>query len=678
MKKRQSRTEDHDFLDENLNQEQEVKRPFENSNPMEFEDLLYGRGSRDVKLKKRPRNDAQASKPAVDPQLKAQKRAKRKRVMKRVAVTLTASVAALILVVYIFWRWLISGAETGMTAPSTTPSIDHGTAPVITDSTTVSETSGDSSFETEETTEGTIADRPTLPENTDYLEGIEYNVNLTNILIIGTDSRDSSGQTFERSDTMMLLTVNKDANEVKLTSFQRDMLVYLPGQSIPVKLNEANLRGPDFLVQTLNQNFLLNIEDYIMVNIMDAENLVDAIGGLEIYIEDDPDVLAYLNACIIEQNVMYEGWDDRSNWVDTIDKGGLLQLNGRQTIAYARMRKLDSDYQRMARQREVLTKAYEKSKASNLFSLIRLAKAGFDMIATNMTESELTAMIVSLLPAVSADVEQMQVPIQGYFWSDDNGPWVNRANFNLMIPFIHDFVYGEHPSSFIPVPLVPYTPMDYVEYKYMSMPYSVITGNFRDISYVGAYGWSGDGSAVKVVDGIAQLPNVTVAPRPSQSATPTPRPSSSTTETTEESVETSQTTTASSAEATPSPLPEPTKAVSPTAKPTVAPTATPTAKPTAKPTAAPTATPKPTAAPTATPKPTAAPTATPTAKPTAKPTATPMPTATPTAKPTAAPTVAASPTPVTTTTAEPPVQTTSNSEGTSSSSTVLNEAGDAP
>lgn len=549
LKKREDQSRE-----EQLNTEPEIRqhRPFDQSNDDAFDDFLYGRTS-----------EPTFARPKVKRAARVKADRPRKKVWKKVLAGIGISLLSLCLAVILFWQWLISGAETNVTVPSTTlPTVP----PLTSEEPSLNESS--SLEETEETTEGTVADRPTIPQNTDYLHGIEYNKDVTNILIIGTDSRDETGLTFERSDTMMLLTIDKVNDRIKLTSFQRDMLVYLPGQPIPVKLNEANLYGPEVLIETINQNFLLDISDYVMVNIMDAENLVDAVGGMEIYIEDDPQVLEYLNACIIEQNVMYEGWDDRSNWVPTIHEGGLLQLNGRQTIAYARMRKLDSDYQRMGRQREVMMKGYEKAKNANVVQLIRLAKAGFDMVSTNMSQTELTGMLLSLLPAMTADVEQFQVPINGYFWSDSNGPWVNRVNFNLMIPAIHEFVYDERITSFVPVPLVPYTPMEKVPVQYWEMPASVLSGTFKGISYVGRYGWSGDGSTIDVSGGAAILPTITPDPRPSSSANlPTTEPIASPTPV-ETSTELPTETTTAPTTAVPTNTPVP---ATPTLSPTTAP-----------------------------------------------------------------------------------------------------------
>lgn len=588
-----------------------------------FEDMLYGRSVRPTNSRRSSKDKKRQEKVKQDKPVSPRENPVRFRSLKKVLIILASTFLTLCLSLFIFWQWLISGAETNLTPPVLEPTQSITNSPVNT-------SEDEPEDNPSETTEGTLADRPTIPRNTDYLAGIEYDRKLTNILIIGTDSRDPSGSTYSRSDTMMLLTVDQENDEIKLTSFQRDMLVYLPGESRPAKLNEANLRGPDFLVQTLNQNFLLNIKDYVMVNIMDAENLIDAIGGLEIYIEDDPAVLSYLNDCIDEQNAMYEGFDNRENWVPRIEEGGLLQLNGRQTIAYARMRMLDSDYRRMERQREVLTKAYEKAKTANIFQLINLAKAGFDMVATNMSQTEMTGMAASLLPAMDADVEQLQVPMIGYFWSDDSGAWVNRANFNLMIPALHEFIYNERMTSFVPVPLVPYTPMEYVSMQYINMPRSVLNGSFKGLQYVGADGWSGDGSKVTVQNGAAVLPNVT----PSASrdttvtaaATPTPIPDQTSQSTQEESRGTSSGATVTHA-ATPTPVPA---TASPTPGSTNAATST----------ASPTATPRPTTAPTprpATPTPmptTASPSPVPTAIPTtASPTPTPVPASTPTTPP---------------------------------------------
>ncbi|MDI9497769.1 MAG: LCP family protein [Bacillota bacterium] len=416
---------------------------------------------------------------------------------------------------FVFWRWLISGARTSIRETratttlaalppvSETPSLPPRETTLLPDATEEARPSreSDSPIDTIPVIEST--EETTLPVVSTEMPTTlpSYDVNLTQILLLGVDTRDEEYEVQTRSDTMILLTVNQAEDTIKLTSFQRDMLVYPPGADEPMKLNEVHYQGSEVLIEVLNRTFHLDIEHYIRVNIGEAEGLIDALGGLEIEVADDPRVIQYLNECITEQNAIYEGWEDRSNWVSGFEHGGLLHMNGRQAIAFARMRYLDSDYARMERQRHVIDLAYQKLKGANLLQLISVAKAGFDMISTNLSDVDLTLMLTGLVPRMTSQIQSMQVPIAGSFWEDTRRPWVVRANFNLIIPYLHEFVYGEKRLYFVPVRLAPYTPLAY--YKGEVMPLSVLDGSYTGIPYTGAWGWQGDGTGQDMSQTIA-------------------------------------------------------------------------------------------------------------------------------------------------------------------------------
>ena len=309
---------------------------------------------------------------------------------------------------------------------------------------------------------------------------------IINILLMGLDFA-GEGEIYSRSDTMMLATIDQKNNKLKLTSFQRDMLVYLPGTDHPVKLNAASQEGPQRLIETLNNTFQLDIHDYIMFNINGAEDIIDAVGGVEVDVPTDPEVLKYLNRLIEEQNAALEGWDDaaRARWSPYVWRGGRQLLNGRQAIAYARMRELDTDFHRMNRQQEVVELLVQKVK-SNLTSLPAVVRSGLSHVTTNLTDWELTQMGLSILPKIGNGIDRLQIPIQGYFWMDNGETWCIRANFNLITPLLHNFVYGKPPAQFTAVALPPYTPLAKTGLE--QMPSGVYSGLAADVPYTGAAG----------------------------------------------------------------------------------------------------------------------------------------------------------------------------------------------
>lgn len=186
---------------------------------------------------------------------------------------------------------------------------------------------------------------------------------------------------------------------------------------------------------------------------------------------------------------MYEGWDDRTNWVDNIWEGGAVHLNGRQAIAYSRMRELDSDFARMERQQEVMTKVYDKVKNSNAGTVLSLLRVALSHVETNLTDTELTQMGLNLLPKLSNEIQQNTVPMDGYFWMDNYDEWVIRANFNEIIPILHRFIYEEELGEFTSVRLVPYTPLTYTTEE--NMPVAIRQGWYVGTPHAGPQGLAG-------------------------------------------------------------------------------------------------------------------------------------------------------------------------------------------
>jgi polyisoprenyl-teichoic acid--peptidoglycan teichoic acid transferase len=262
---------------------------------------------------------------------------------------------------------------------------------------------------------------------------------ITNILLLGVDTRDTDpGSVAERSDSMMILTIDMNNKKLKLTSLQRDMLVYLPGKSEPVKLNAANARGgPALAMRVVNDTLRLDIKDFIVVNMRGMESLIDLAGGVMIDVTKDE--LPYLNMCVADEN---------GNYPDTpqspeVKSAGLQRLNGRQAVGYARIRKLDSDYKRMERQRTVLQALMDAFLGADLTTKGQVVTKGLSLLTTNLTGAELTEIALKVVPIMNGTIDQLQIPIDGYFTEDSGDTWVNRCDFNGMIPLLQTFIFGK-------------------------------------------------------------------------------------------------------------------------------------------------------------------------------------------------------------------------------------------
>ncbi|MDE5620381.1 MAG: LCP family protein, partial [Ruminococcus sp.] len=151
------------------------------------------------------------------------------------------------------------------------------------------------------------------------------------VLIIGTDGRSDNEQ--GRSDSMILLSFNSRTNEIILTSFMRDCYVNIQNYGMD-KLNAAySYGGAELLMDTIESNFMVEIDDYITVNFVSFAGIIDAVGGIDIDVSDE-EAHEINNILFSEVNQLMG--DDQ--WADFLESGGKLHLNGKQALSYARIR----------------------------------------------------------------------------------------------------------------------------------------------------------------------------------------------------------------------------------------------------------------------------------------------------------------------------------------------------
>ena len=195
---------------------------------------------------------------------------------------------------------------------------------------------------------------------------------ITNIALFGVDARDYDGGTFAgRSDAIMVMSIDNVHHKVKLTSIMRDVRVYMgdgsPYDSGYDKLNHAYMYGgPEQAIRTINQNFGLDIQDYVTVNFASMAKIVDAFGGVNIDLTEDEisEINKNMYALAAESPESMAG--DVSTYAPLSAGEGVL-LNGDEAVAYGRIRAIDNDNGRVERQQEVLSALL--SKASSISKL---------------------------------------------------------------------------------------------------------------------------------------------------------------------------------------------------------------------------------------------------------------------------------------------------------------------
>lgn len=226
---------------------------------------------------------------------------------------------------------------------------------------------------------------------------------ITNIALFGIDTREGESS---RSDAILVLTVDRTRNKMKATSLLRDSLVTIPGRESQEKLAHAYAYGgPQLAVQTINQNFGLNIRDYVTVDFDSMAKIVDAVGGVTIDVKQNE--ITSANESIREYCQYYD-----VSPVTLITKAGEQTLNGMQACGYSRVRYAGNgdDRQRTDRQRKVIEQLFEKVLTISPLQYPSLANQIVPLVETSLTATEILGLGTSVMKSGSASFDQMRFP----------------------------------------------------------------------------------------------------------------------------------------------------------------------------------------------------------------------------------------------------------------------------
>ena len=227
--------------------------------------------------------------------------------------------------------------------------------------------------------------------------------NVINILLIGCDARSKNAR--GRSDSMILLSINKNTKKVILTSFLRDTWVKIPGVGSQ-RLNAAYVfGGPKLLIRTMEANFHIRIDKYARVNFYSFMDTIDAVGGVDIEVTDEE--LEYLNDYVRHQNRLL----GKSNLDEgTLTKSGKYTLNGVQALAYSRIRYVGTDFARTQRQRNVLEEIFRKARNMGLIEMNDFLEKLLPNITTNLEKGQIFSLILNASSYLSYDRKEQSVP----------------------------------------------------------------------------------------------------------------------------------------------------------------------------------------------------------------------------------------------------------------------------
>ena len=262
-----------------------------------------------------------------------------------------------------------------------------------------------------------------------------------NIALFGIDGRE--GLDSDRSDTIMIVSANFETGEIKVVSVLRDLLAQIPegennGRYLE-KINAAySIGGVELAVKALNENFDLNIQDYIIVDFSCMVHAVNALGGVEINIQSEE---------ILEET---NKWIWEGNWVAGVDEPhiggtGIQNLTGVQALSYCRNRAVGSDFGRAERQREVFTVLAKKAMDMDLMTAISLLGQIYPYVTTSLSLPEITTYLQTFLGLENKTIQTAQLPFDEVFTTGmiGNISYVKPADMEDNVKILHGLLYGE-------------------------------------------------------------------------------------------------------------------------------------------------------------------------------------------------------------------------------------------
>lgn len=276
-----------------------------------------------------------------------------------------------------------------------------------------------------------------------------------NIAMFGVDSRD--GENVGRSDAVMVLTVDSRSHKLKMASFMRDSNVYIEDYGYEKLTHAYAYGGPELAVRTLNQNFGLDITDYITVNFYDMTEIVDAFGGVELELTGEEMLEVNRNLwnlsreaedvgakAPIKDSDYFTGIDGTHNMIDGEYTGGKFLLNGAQAVAYSRIRYIGGDGERTSRQQEVLSGLLKRAKQRTVFSWPSIVHGVVPHCETSLGLMDMMKLAPFAIGHIEVESKTFPGEAEGaYDAENENGQAVIGFDEGLMVQNLHQFIYGD-------------------------------------------------------------------------------------------------------------------------------------------------------------------------------------------------------------------------------------------
>lgn len=251
---------------------------------------------------------------------------------------------------------------------------------------------------------------------------------ITNILLVGVDGNNI--EKGNRSDSMMILTIDEKNQDIRLTSLARDTYVDIEGYGTEKLTHAYAYEGASLLIQTIKNNFGIDVDKYVAVSFDSFEKIIDILDGIEINVSKK-----------------------EVSQINGIKKSGTQTLNGSQALEYSRIRYIDSAYERDNRQRKVIEALYNKLVNDSNGNLMSVLNEVLRYTKTNMLPLEIVSIANKAIKINDTEFDQVEFPfeearkgknIKEKGWIIE---WDKDYNKNKLDKFIYDYANYDKSDS---------------------------------------------------------------------------------------------------------------------------------------------------------------------------------------------------------------------------------------
>ena len=255
-----------------------------------------------------------------------------------------------------------------------------------------------------------------------------YSKNVINVLLVGADKGTNSGNT----DVMMLISLNKKTKQLKLVSFLRDSYLYIdsPKGSYCSKLNAAfSMGGPECLMETIENNYKIKIDNYVMVNFESFVQIIDAMGGVTVDVQK------------------YEADYNYKKFKVELPYGDDVTLNGKQALCFCRIRGCDADgdVSRTRRQRQVIESIINRVKTASIGDMNKYIDILLPYVDTGYSKTQILSVGVQALTGKWFNYErtQLQMPDEECRVDGSANAWIWVVDYQLAAYKLQKELYGQ-------------------------------------------------------------------------------------------------------------------------------------------------------------------------------------------------------------------------------------------